>query len=63
MPALALGSYQNIVYVKYQGGINTPTPSILERYDVTTGSTPTAFATLPNPGEGALLEVAGWTAM
>jgi eukaryotic-like serine/threonine-protein kinase len=39
MPPLALGSHQNIVYVKYQGGINTPTPSILQRYDVTTGST------------------------
>ncbi len=27
------------------------------------GGTPTTFATLPHPGEGAILEVVGWTSM
>jgi eukaryotic-like serine/threonine-protein kinase len=47
MPRLALGSHQNIVYLMYEGGINTPTPSILQRYDVTTGST-TQIVRMPN---------------
>ena len=47
MPPLALGTHQNIVYVTYQGGITSTPPSILERYDVTTGRT-TQIASMPN---------------
>lgn len=47
MPPVTLGSHQNIVYVTYQGGITTTPPFMLERYDVTTGST-TQIASMPN---------------
>lgn len=47
MPQMTLGTHQNIIYVTYQGGITTTPPSILERFDVTTGST-TQVASLPN---------------
>ena len=47
MPPLVLGSHQSIIYLTYQGGINIPSPSILQRYDITTGST-TEILRMPN---------------